>query len=41
MNYINNNSFINKNTWQLKKILINNSPKINLVLKNSSNKSIS
>jgi hypothetical protein len=33
MNYINNSSFINKNGWNLKKLLINNAPKIHLVLK--------
>jgi len=33
MNYINNSSFINKNLWNLKKVLLNNAPKIHSVLK--------
>jgi hypothetical protein len=36
MNYINNNAFINKRTWVLRKILINNAPKIHMVLRNCS-----
>lgn len=33
MNYTTNSSFINKTAWELKKVLINNAPKIHLVLK--------
>lgn len=40
MNYINNNSFINKNCWNLRKIMINNAPKIHSVLKVPENKNI-
>lgn len=35
MNYINNSSFINKNAWNLKKVLINNAPKIHDVLRST------
>lgn len=35
MNYINNSAFINKNTWNLKKVLINNAPKIHDVLRST------
>jgi len=33
MNYINNNAFIHNHIWCLKKILINNAPKIHSVLR--------
>jgi hypothetical protein len=37
MNYINNSSFINKTTWYLKKVIINNAPKIQTILKGNYN----